>query len=111
MTESIIEMNTFLRNTISKLYDAVSATIVATRDALAERLWSVHETASILYNRMMGNIEYGRERLKYILENEPREEEEETTEQKKQQPEDKIDLTAIQNERALKGPYRGFIIL
>ena len=35
-------MNTFLRNTISKLYNAVAAT----QDALAERLQGVRETAS-----------------------------------------------------------------
>ena len=50
-----------MRNTISKLYNAVSAPVAATRDALAERLQSVRETASLLYNRMMENIEYGRE--------------------------------------------------
>lgn len=58
---------------ISKLYDAVSASIVVTRDALAERLTSVRETSSLLYNKMMGNIEYGREILKDIIEKEPRE--------------------------------------
>lgn len=75
---------------ISRLYDAVSASIVVTRDALAERLTSVRETSSLLYNKMMGNIEYGREILKDIIEKEPREEEE-TAEQ---QPEDNIDLGA-----------------
>ena len=54
-------MNTFLRNTISKLYNAVSASVAATRDALAERLQSVRETASLLYNRLMENMGYGRE--------------------------------------------------
>ena len=49
-------MNTFLRNTISKLYNAVSAPVTATRDELAERLQSVRDTASLLYNRMMENI-------------------------------------------------------
>ena len=34
-------MNTFLRNTISKLYNSVSAPVAATRDALAERLQDV----------------------------------------------------------------------
>ena len=63
-------MNTFLSNTISKLYIAVSAPMAATRDALAERLRSVRETASLLYNRMMENIGYGRERLKDIVEKE-----------------------------------------
>ena len=63
-------MNTFLRNTISKLYNAVSAPVTATRDALAERLQSVRDTASLLYNRMMENMGYGQERLKDIVEKE-----------------------------------------
>ena len=46
-------MNKFLRNTISKLYNAVSAPVAATGDALAERLQSVRDTTSLLYNRMM----------------------------------------------------------
>ena len=49
--------------------------MTATRDALAERLQSVRETASILYNRMMENMGYGRERLKDIVEKEAEEEE------------------------------------
>ena len=63
-------MNTFLRNTISKLYNAVSAPVTATRDALAERLQSVRETASLLYNRMMKNMGYGQERFKNMVEKE-----------------------------------------
>ena len=63
-------MSTFLRNTISKLYNAVSAPVAATRDALAERLQSVCETASLLYNRMVEDMGYGQEKLKDILENE-----------------------------------------
>ena len=43
-------MNTFLRNTNSKLYNVVSAPVTATRDALAEKLQSVRDTASLLYN-------------------------------------------------------------
>ena len=46
-------MNSFLRNTVSKLYNAVSAPVTATRDAIAERLPSVRGTVSLLYNRMM----------------------------------------------------------
>ena len=67
-------MNSFLRNTISKLYNAVSVPVAATRNALAERLQSVRETASLLYNRMMENIRYGRERLKDIVEKKAEEE-------------------------------------
>ena len=68
-------MNTFLKNTISKLYNAVSAPVTATRDALAERLQGIRDTASLLYNRMMENIGYGQERLKDIVEKEVEEEE------------------------------------
>ena len=68
-------MNTFLRNTISKLYNAISATVTATRYALAERLQSVRETASLLYNRMMDDMGYGQEGSKDIVEKEAEEEE------------------------------------
>ena len=36
--KSIIKMNSWMRNTTSKLYNSVSAPVAATRDALAERL-------------------------------------------------------------------------
>ena len=101
-------MSTFLRNTISRLYNAVSAPAAATRDAFVERLQSVRETPSLLYNRMMDNIEYGWERLKDIVEKETREEEEETTEQTRE--EENIDLTPQEDEIALKGAYRSFVI-
>ena len=77
-------MNSFLRNTISKLYNTVSAPVAATRDALAERLQSVRETASLLYSRMMENTEYGRERLKDIVEKEAEEEAKEQQEEEEQ---------------------------
>ena len=77
-------MNAFLRNTISKLYNAASAPVPATRDALAERLESMRETVSLLYNRMMENMKYGRQRLKDIVEKEVEEE------AKGQQPKEKV---------------------
>ena len=67
-------MFTFLRKTISRLYNAVSTTAVATQKALAERLQNIPETASLLYKRMTNNIEYERERLKDIIEKEAEEE-------------------------------------
>ena len=73
-------MNSFLRNTISKLYNPVSAPVTATRDALAEKLQSVRDITSLLYNRMMENMGYGQqERLKYIVEKDAEEEEQPTT--------------------------------
>ena len=63
-------MISFLRNTFSELYNVESSPVVATQDALAERLQSVRETASLLYNRMMENMGYGQERLEYIVEKE-----------------------------------------
>ena len=74
-------MNSFLSNTISKLYNAVSAPVAATRDALTERL----------DDRMMENMRYGQKRLKDIIEKEAEEEEqqqEEEEETKEQQQDD-----------------------
>ena len=48
-----------------------------TRDGFIERLQSVRETVSLLYNTTMQNMEYGRERLKDIVEKEARKEEKE----------------------------------
>ena len=77
-------MNSFLRNKISKLYNAISASVTATRDALAERLQSVHDITSLLYNRMMENMGYGQqERLKDIMEKEAEEDEQPAAPRKK----------------------------
>ena len=75
--------------------------MVATREALAERLQNVRETASLLYNRMIKNMGYGQETLKDIVEKEAGEE---------QQQEEEIDLTPHEHERALKGAYRSFVM-
>ena len=45
-----------MKNQLTKLYNAVSAPVTATRDALAERLQNVRDTASLLYNRMIENM-------------------------------------------------------
>ena len=75
-------MNSFQRNTISKLCGAVSAPVAATRDALSERLQNVSKTASLLCNRMMENMGYGWEILKDIVEKEAGEEEAKEQQQK-----------------------------
>ena len=54
-----------MKNQITDLYNAVSAPVAATSDALSLRLESVRETASLLYNRMMDNIQ---NKLKNIVE-------------------------------------------
>ena len=78
-------MNTFLRNTISKLYNVVSAPVAATRDALAERLQGIRDTASLLYIRMMENMGYGQqERLKDIKEKEAEEEQPEAVKEEEE---------------------------
>ena len=91
-------MNTFLRNTISKLYNTVLSPATATRDALTERLQSVRDIISLLYNRMMENMGYGKqEELKDIVEKEAEEEEqpaavkEEAEEEAKEQQQDDDD--------------------
>ena len=64
----LINVTSWMRNQIANLYNAVSASAAATRDSLAERLQSKRETASTCCNRIMDNIEYGRERFKDIIE-------------------------------------------
>ena len=59
-----------MRNQLTKLYNAVSAPVAAIRDALAERLQSVRDTAFLFYNRMVENTGYGQEKLKNIVEKE-----------------------------------------
>ena len=91
-----------MRNQLTKLYNAVSAPVAATRDALAEGLQSVSETTSLLYNRMTQNMEYGQERLKDIVEKE--------AEEGQKQEEEEIDLIPHELETALKGAYRSFVM-
>ena len=72
-------MNSFLRNTISKLHNAVSVPVAATRGALAERLQRVRDITSLLYKRVMENMGYRQqEGLKDIVEKEADEEEQPT---------------------------------
>ena len=52
----IINMSSWMRSQLAKLYNAVSAPVATTHDALMERLQSIRETASLIYNRMMENI-------------------------------------------------------
>ena len=99
--ETYNKMTSWVENQSTKLYNAVSAPVAVTRDALAERLQSVRKTASLLYNRMMENMGYGQERLKDIMEKEAEE---------KQQQEEDVNLTPHEHERALKGAYRSFVI-
>ena len=49
--------------------------MAATRDALAEILQGICETASLLYNKIMENLSYGWESLKDIVEKEEGEKE------------------------------------
>ena len=99
--ETYNKMTSWVENQSTKLYNAVSAPVAVTRDALAERLQSVRETASLMYNRMVENMGYGQERLKDIVEKEAEEE---------QQPEEDVDLIPLEHETALKGAYRSFVI-
>ena len=95
-----------MRNQLTKLYNAVPAPVTAIRDALAERLQSVRDTASLLYNRMMENMGYGQqERLKDIVEKGAEEEE-----QQQEEEEEVIDLTPHEHERVLRGAYGSFVL-
>ena len=57
----------WFRNTNTNLYNAVSAPVAATHDALAARLESVRETATLLYERAKQKLGYGQP-LKDIVE-------------------------------------------
>ena len=59
-------MTSWMKNQTANLCNTVSASMTATLDALVKRLFWVCEIASLLYNRIMDNIEYGHERLKDI---------------------------------------------
>ena len=55
-----------MRNQLTKLNNTLSAPVPATLDALAERLQSVRETASLLYNKMVENMRFGQENWKTL---------------------------------------------
>ena len=57
----------WFRNTITNLYNAVSAPVAATPDALAARLEGVRESATLLYERAKQKLGYGQP-LKGIVE-------------------------------------------
>ena len=95
-----------MKNPLTKLCNAVSALVAATRDALAARLQSIRETASLLYNRMVENKGYEQERLKDIVEKEAEEEQQ----QEEGEEQEDVDLTPHKYGRALKGAYRRFVI-
>ena len=91
-----------MKNQISKLYSAVSAPVAASRDALAERLQSARDTASLLYNRMMYHIGYGQETLKDIVENTAKEEEEERQQQTKEEEEQEAVIALTKEGKRVK---------
>lgn len=59
----------YFKNAISKLYNIVSVPVVSTRDALAEKLQIVRDTAYLLYQKMKENLGHGH-KLKYTMEDE-----------------------------------------
>ena len=75
-----------MRKTISRLCNVASAPVAAIQDAITERLESVCETASLLYNRVMENIGYTRERLEDIVEKEGEEEAKEQQQKEEEVP-------------------------
>ena len=86
-------MTSYLRSMISSLYEAVSAPVAATRDALTERLKSVRETASLLYRKTKERLGYG-EALKATVEDAAVEEQ--------------VDHSAVETEGGFDGNYRHF---
>ena len=90
----MINMTGWMKNQLAKLYKALSEPVAATRDALAEKLQSVCKTAGLLYTKMMDNMRYGEDKLKDIVEKEPKEEKQKETaaSKEKQQKEEDVDL-------------------
>ena len=73
--------------------------MAVTRGALAERLQSVHDSAFLLYNRMMENMGYGQERRKDIVEKEAeREEQAATKEEAKEQQQGRVSVKEEQQD-------------
>ena len=48
MSNSIVNMTSWMKNQIANLYKAVSAPVASTRDALADKLQSIHDTTYLL---------------------------------------------------------------
>ena len=73
--------------------------MAVTRGALAERLQSVHDSAFLLYNRMMENMGYGQERRKDIVEKEAeRDEQAATKEEAKEQQQGRVSVKEEQQD-------------
>ena len=90
---------------IQPLYQlCVSTPVAATRNALVERLQSVHNTVTLLYNRTKEKLGYDRETLKNIVVDEAEKEHKEDQEEEQQE---NINLTPQEHETALKGAYTG----
>ena len=85
------------------MYNTVTAPIAATRDALAERLQTVRDTASLLYGRTKEKLGYGTT-LKEVVEEQA--EQEAAEEHNVQQQHE--DLTLVEHEQAFRGSYKSF---
>ena len=100
MPKPQIKMNSWFRNKITSLYNAVTAPVAATRDALTERLQSVRSTATLLFNRAKEKLGYG-QTLKEIVEGE-------AEKQQPQQAESIGDLAPQELETAMNKAYKSF---
>ena len=81
----ILKMKSWFRDTLSNLYNAARAPVAATRNVLAERLQSVRDTVTLLYNRTKEKLGYGGETLKDIVEDEAQKEHQEKANQEEKQ--------------------------
>ena len=57
----------YFRNAVLKLYNAASAPVAKTLDALAKRLQSVRDTVTLLYNRTEKKLGWGMVRQKLFM--------------------------------------------
>ena len=99
----ILDMTSWMKNQIANIYNFVSASVGAIQDELVERRQSVCETASLLYNRMMDNIDYGQDW------NTPQKKKQRKKKKLQNKKKNRQKGTLIQKQQIIKGPWNELI--
>ena len=107
MPKPEIKMNSWFRNKIASLYNIVTAPVAATRDALTERLQSVRNTATLLFNQAKEKLGYG-QTLKEIVEKEAEKQQPQQAEDVDAPAEPLDDLAPQELETAMNKAYKSF---
>ena len=115
MSKSVINMNSWFRKKITDLYNAVSAPVVGTRDALADRLQSIRESVALLYKKAKEKLGYKEVEEKKAAQPTLHDEIEEEAkkdhiEDIQRLPDKDVDLTPKEHKHALHKSFRSFRI-